>query len=177
MAYLTDSSRELALDMISQANARNQPRPRGTTLSAWDKSTALRRWCGDLFPMPAGPELDGVTLTAPFLDRRVTESALAALDFETRAGSTRQLLASTVESVTGRPFHGRHAHYTDLLERMLRHGLSTNARLFDAAILVELGIVDAKRVKAFVDGFRAGRAAALGPLWRLVSAEAWARIF
>jgi asparagine synthetase B (glutamine-hydrolysing) len=174
-AYLTDSSRELAMDMMSQANARNQSHRAGRTMASWDKRVALERWCADLFPMPVGPELEGVALSTPFLDRRVVTTALAALDSECAAGSTRQLLASTVEFTTGQPFHGRHAHYTELLDKMLRRASEKGDSLFRASTLVELGVVDPNRLKILVDGFRAAKAPPLGILWRLVSAEAWAR--
>jgi hypothetical protein len=177
LPYLTDSSQELALDLICQANARNRHRLKGRTVSLWDKRVSLDRWCSELFPIPAGPELQGVALTAPYLDRRVVTSALAALDCESRAGSTRRLLASIVQFTTGRPFHGRHAHYTGLLDMALRSAMQTSGDLFSASRLVELEVVDPGRLKGFVDCFRSRNGASLTSLWRLISAEVWARLF
>lgn len=170
LPYLTPGAEQLAQDLIADARARRRRMRSGRSLSSWDKRAALEHWCNELYAIPPYSGW-----TAPYLDRRVVTVALAALECEPRAGSTRQLLSATVESITGNPFRGHYAHYTGVLESSLRAALAAGSDLFQAPRLVDLGIVDPARLSAWVDSFRAGGSVGLTALWRLLSAETWAR--
>jgi asparagine synthase (glutamine-hydrolysing) len=172
--YLSDSASALALDMTAARETRSRRRLAGRSLADWDKRTALQRWCSELFPIPP---FEGVRFSAPFLDRRVVTCALSALTMETEAASTRRLLAATVERTIGSSFRGRHAHYTNWLESMLRAAFQRDRELFRAPLLVELGIADRTRLQQYLDRFQAGEGGSLPVLWRLAALEAWARHF
>jgi asparagine synthetase B (glutamine-hydrolysing) len=172
--FLSHRAQELALDMTAEHQQRNRPRLNRRSFSDWDKRTSLDRWCSELFPIPP---LESVRLTAPFLDRRVITRALQALSLETGAGSTRGLLASTVQLATGRPLQGRYAHYTSWLESMLRSAFDERPELFRDPMLVEMGLADPLRLREYIERFQAHKGGSLTALWRLVSAEVWARHF
>lgn len=173
-SHFSGRARELAFQLIAEAEARDRADLRGQALGSWDKRLVWDRWTRDLYPVPDF-DSDGVAFTSPFLDRRVVESALAALDLECAAGSTRRLLAGAVEALTGVPFRGRHAQYNSYLERMLRSLLREAPGLFDAPALTDLGLLHPSRLRELVRRFDAGESVNLGGIFRLISAEIWAR--
>jgi asparagine synthetase B (glutamine-hydrolysing) len=165
-AYLTDEAREMARGLLADAARRRRERYQDGSPALWERRLNLEAWWDELFPLSYALDLEGVSASVPFLDRRVILAALPALSAPRHFESTRDLPAAVLRATTGQPFEGRYAHYT----RFLNQALESVLPRFDAAALAELGIVHPGRLRKFI---AAGPDPA--PLWPLISAETWAR--
>jgi len=165
-AYLTDSARAIARDLISDAARRRRERYRRGPLAYQERLLNLEAWWNELFPLSSALDLEGVRASAPFLDRRVMTAAIPALLARRQFETTRDLAAAVLRATTGQPFAGRYAHYTKLLEESLAPALHG----FEAKALAEVGIVEPARLRAVLAG-----SPPASRMWPLLSAETWAR--
>jgi hypothetical protein len=120
--------------------------------------------------------LEGVAVTAPFLDRRFIRAALAGMNRRTTPAPRRAFIASVMAKAGGGDVRTKDSHLARVFVDTLRRD-THSSQLFAMRKVTEVGLVDSRRTQAMIADFRAGNNALDFSIWRLASIEAWLESF
>jgi Glutamine amidotransferase domain/Asparagine synthase len=122
-------------------------------------------------------ELEGVSLTTPYLDRRFISAALIGMCSRNRPERTRGFIASVLQRTSGNDVRTKDSHIGNVfVDTMRRDALAAN-ELFRMDRTIGAELVHAGQVRSLIADFQAGDDSLAAPLWRLVMTEAWLAAF
>lgn len=177
LPYVVPSLREVALDLedrvFKEVNfSYNQEKRCGLR----HKLIWLEHLFREIFPTGLILDLEGVVMSTPFLDRRVVKVGMSWMAQEEKASSSRELLGQTLERTVGHRLPPSFGDITRFQQDSIQNEVKKGGNLFKARTLVDLGIVDRKRLKRLLAEHIAGQGQFRSQVWwSLASMEAWAQ--